>query len=92
VLAKESFPPDRAGSVLGLSNMTSSIAAAALGAAAGLALDAGWRGLYEHGIRVYPVEAYAAIPAVLLVGSSMALLGGLLVRETYARQVEVPQR
>jgi sugar phosphate permease len=86
VLAKESFPPDRAGSVLGLSNMTSSIAAAALGAAAGLALDAGWQGLYEHGIRVYPVQAYAAIPIVLLVGSSLALLGGLLVRETYGQQ------
>jgi sugar phosphate permease len=87
VLAKESFPPDRAGSVLGLSNMASSIVAAALGAAAGLALDVGWQGFYEHGIRVYPVQAYVAIPAVLLAGSSLALLGGLLVRETYARQV-----
>ena len=67
--------------------MASSIAAAALGAAAGLALDAGWQGFYEHGIWVYPVQAYVAIPAVLLAGSSLALLGGLLVRETYARQV-----
>ncbi|HEY8735801.1 MAG TPA: hypothetical protein VIO62_02015, partial [Candidatus Dormibacteraeota bacterium] len=71
-------------------NMASSIAAAALGAAAGLALDAGWRGALEHGIRVYPVGAYVAIPAVLLAGSAVALLGGLLARETYAHQVEPP--
>jgi hypothetical protein len=31
-----------------------------------------------------------AIPAVLLAGSSLALLGGLLVKETFARQVEFP--
>jgi MFS family permease len=90
VLAKESFRSDRAGTVLGLTNMSSSIAAAALGAAAGLALDAGWHGVYEHGIRVYPVDAYVAIPAVLLAGSAVALLGGLLARETYAVQVEPP--
>jgi MFS family permease len=90
VLATESFRSDRAGSVLGLTNMASSIAAAALGAAAGLALDAGWRGALEHGIRVYPVGAYVAIPAVLLAGSAVALLGGLLARETYAYQVEPP--
>jgi len=90
VLATESFRSDRAGSVLGLTNMASSIAAAALGAAAGLALDAGWRGALEHGIRVYPVGAYVAIPAVLLAGSAVALLGGLLARETYAHQVEPP--
>jgi MFS family permease len=90
VLAKESFRSDRAGTVLGLSNMASSIAAAALAAVAGLALDAGWRGAYEHGIRVYPSGAYEAIPAVLLVGSAVALIGGLFTRETYARQVEPP--
>ena len=90
VLAKESFRPDRAGTVLGLSNMSSSIGAAALGAAAGLALDAGWRGAYEHGIRAYPLHAYIAVPAVFLAGSGLALVGALMARETYARQVEGP--
>jgi predicted MFS family arabinose efflux permease len=90
VLAKESFRPDRAGSVLGLSNAASSIAAAVVGAVAGLALDAGWHGAFDNGIRAYPVAAYAAIPAVMLVASSLAVIGGLLVRETYGRQLEIP--
>lgn len=89
-LAKESFRADRAGMVLGLSNMASSITAAALGAAIGLALDAAWAGAYEHGIRLYPRSAYVAVPAILLLGSALAVLGGVLARETYARQVAVP--
>ncbi len=89
-LAKESFRADRAGMVLGLSNMASSITAAALGAAIGLALDAGWAGAYEHGIRLYPRSAYVAVPVILLLGSVLALVGGLLARETYARQAAVP--
>ena len=89
-LAKESFRADRAGMVLGLSNMASSITAAALGAAVGLALDAGWQGAYEHGIRLYPRHAYVTVPAILVLGSVLALIGGVLARETYARQVAVP--
>ena len=90
VLAKESFRADRAGMVMGLSNMASSLLAALLGAAAGLALDAGWQGALDHGLRVYPRHAYIAVPAVFMVGSALAVLGALLAKETHGRQVPAP--
>lgn len=86
VLAKESFPADRAGLVLGLSNTLSSVGAAVLGAAAGFGLDAGWRGAVEHGVRVYPAGAYLAVPVVMMLGSVLGLAGGIAARETYGRQ------
>ena len=86
VLAKESYRADRAGMVLGLSNAGSSVSAALLGAAAGAGLDTGWRGAFEHGIRVYPAHAFVAVPVALLIGSALGLLGGLLARETHGVQ------
>lgn len=90
VLAKESFRLDRAGMVLGLSNMASSIAAAMLGAACGVGLDAAWQGGLDNGIRVYPPHAYTAISLVMLAGCVPAIVGGLAARETHARQSGAP--
>jgi MFS family permease len=89
-LAKESFRRDRAGAVLGLANVTSSIGAALLGAAVGLVLDTQWHGTLSHGLRVYPLSAYRLVPLVLAAGSLVAVVGLMLARETYARQVPAP--
>jgi MFS family permease len=89
-LAKESFRRDRAGAVLGLANVTSSIGAALLGAAVGLELDTQWQGAVSHGLRVYPLAAYRLVPLVLGAGSLVAVIGLLLARETHAQQVPAP--
>ena len=89
-LAKESFRQDRAGTVLGLANVTSSIGASLLGAAVGLVLDSQWRGAVAHGLRLYPVSAYTLVPAVLGAGCGLAVVGVMLARETRAEQVPVP--
>ena len=89
-LAKESFRQDRAGTVLGLANVTSSIGASLLGAAVGLVLDSQWHGAVAQGLRVYPVSAYMLVPAVLCAGSALAVIGVLLARETHADQVPAP--
>jgi MFS family permease len=89
-LAKESFRQDRAGTVLGLANVTSSVGASLLGAAVGLVLDSQWHGAVAHGVRVYPVSAYTLVPAVLCAGSALAVIGVMLARETHGEQVPAP--
>ena len=68
----------------------SSIGAAVLGTAVGLALDTQWQGAVLHGLRVYPVAAYRLVPLVLATGSLVAVIGLVLARETHAEQVPAP--
>lgn len=72
---------------LGLMNMCIVGSGAVMQPLIGWLLDRGWNGDLLDGARVYPATAYTDAFVSLLILNLAALVAGLLLRETYCRQL-----
>jgi len=71
---------------LGLMNMCIVGAGAVMQPLIGWLLDLNWDGTLQQGARVYSADGYSTAFASLLVVNLAALVGTLVLRETYCRQ------
>ena len=84
--AKESVPVHLSGTVSGVINMGVMIGPMVLQPAVGWVLDCMWTGTMAAGVRVYPIAAYRAGFALMLVWIAVSFVLLLLTRETGCRQ------
>jgi MFS family permease len=75
----------QAGTAMAFVNMAVIGSGAVMQPVTGWLLDLGWQGGLDAGVRVYPAEAYVSAFVVLPVACMVALVLGILVRETHAR-------
>ncbi len=85
--AKESVPVHLAGTVSGIVNMGVMTGPMVLQPAVGWILDQKWQGQLEAGIRVYPLEAYQAGFALMLVWLALSFILLFFTRETHCCQL-----
>ena len=79
---KEVNPPHMTGVVAGIVNSGSFIGAALLQPLFGWVLDCRWRGAMQHGVRVYPLQAYQSAFWFCAVVLAVGFLFTLLIKET----------
>lgn len=81
---KEANPPALAGLAMGTAN-GGFLCAALLQPALGYLLDSRWQGAMSAGARVYPLDAYQILLAVLAAFALLGLIGAFSMKETYSR-------
>lgn len=84
---KEVAPPQGVGMAMGLSNIGPFLGGALLQPLFGWALDLRWEGLVQEGARVYPLSAFQLAFIVGSVFVAVGVLGTLLIKETYCRDL-----
>ncbi|MCX7779726.1 MAG: MFS transporter [Negativicutes bacterium] len=86
---KEVNPPQAAGIAAGVANSGPFVGAALMQPLFGWVLDLNWQGVIEHGVKVYPPEAYQyafwLCAAVLAAGIGCTLM----IKETYCTNIGV---
>jgi MFS family permease len=85
--ARESVPPNLAGTVSGVVNMGVMMGPMILQPAVGWILDQNWQGQAVAGVRVYPLEAYQAGFLLMLAWLALGFVLLFFTRETYCDQV-----
>ena len=88
--AKESVPPDYAGTISGITNMGVMIGPMVLQQAIGWLLDRHWNGTMMGGVRIYDLAAYRTGFALILAWSVLACVLILFTKETHCRQMLGP--
>ncbi len=84
---KEVMPSSVTGMAMGLVNMSVFLFAAVLQIAFGVILDHGWQGAILEGARIYPLSAFQSGLLLVSVGVLAYVLGALLLKETYCRDI-----
>jgi MFS family permease len=87
--AKEVVAPALSGMAVGLVNTGLFFGAAVMQPLFGWALDLGWNGRVENGLRVYAPSDYHAGFLIMLAFSIIAVAGASRIRETYCRNITV---
>jgi len=84
--AKEVCPPALSGMAISVVNMGLFLGAALMQPLFGWALDLGWDGLANGGVRVYAAEDYRHALWLMEGFALLALVASFWLRETYGRQ------
>lgn len=84
--AKESVPPQLAGTVSGVINMGVMTGPMVLQPAVGWMLDRLWTGTMENGARLYDLSAYRTGFALMMAWTAIALVLILFTRDTHCKQ------
>jgi len=79
--AKETNPIELSGCSIGLANMGGFFGAAIVQPLFGWALDKKWQGLFEDGVRIYPLESWRFAFLLALVILLSTTLIGILIKE-----------
>lgn len=87
--AKESVPPELAGTVSGLINAGVMLGPTLLQPAVGWVLDRHWQGDMSEGVRVYSLAAYRSGFLLMIAWAALALVLLIFTRETACRQVSL---
>lgn len=85
--AKEVNLPTVSGVAMGFINMGPFIGTALLQPLVGYMLDLGWQGAVVQGARVYPLSAYQSAFMLFLASTLIAIVAGLLAKETRCRNI-----
>ena len=85
--AKESVPPQLAGTVSGVCNMGVMFGPMILQPLMGWMLDRNWNGALENGVRIYTLDAYQAAFAFMIGWSLLAAVVMFFATESYCRQM-----
>ena len=89
--AKESVPPQLAGTVSGLVNTGVILGPTLLQPGVGWLLDRHWQGEMAEGVRIYGLGAYRSGFALMIAWAVLALILVVFTRETECRQVSTHQ-
>jgi sugar phosphate permease len=87
--AKEIVAPVLSGMVVGLVNTGLFFGAAVMQPLFGWAMDLGWDGRIEDGVRVYAPSDYHTGFLIMLVSAAIAVAGASRIRETYCRNITI---
>ncbi len=79
--AKETNPIELSGCAIGLANMGGFFGAALVQPLFGWALDKKWQGLFEDGVRIYPLESWRFAFLLALAILLSTTLVGILIKE-----------
>ncbi len=85
--AKEISHPSLVGISTGIANIGGFLGAALMQPLFGFILDMGWHGVFEDGVRIYPVEAYQLAFLACSVVVVISLIGLFFIEETHCRNI-----
>jgi MFS family permease len=88
-ITRESNRPEVSGLAMGIINTAGMGASALMLPFIGFLLDLGWDGTMREGVRVYDLATYRGAFLTFAIGMGVAILAGLLLRETHARPMEI---
>lgn len=89
--AKESTPPELAGTVSGVCNVGSMSGPMILQPAIGWALDLQWTGTLSNGVRTYELSAYQNGFLLMIAWLLLSVVLTFFTRETFCRQTPSPE-
>lgn len=88
-ITRESNRPEVSGLAMGIINTAGMGASALMLPFIGFLLDLGWDGAMREGVRVYDLATYRGAFLTFAIGMGIAILAGLLLRETHARPLDI---